>query len=124
MKEFMLLLRSESDHLSALSPHELQKHLEKVTKYIDDLTKSGRLKSAQPLGEQSIVISGVKGKLKDGPFNESKEVIIGYYLILARDIEEAVEIGKRNPNFDLDTSTRIEVRPIMFLDESINRPTS
>jgi hypothetical protein len=116
MKEFMLLLRSESDHLSALSPHQLQMHLEKVTKYIDDLMKTGRLKSAQPLGEQSIVISGAKGKLKDGPFNESKEVIIGYYLILAKDIEEAVEIGKRNPNFDLDTATRIEVRPIMFLD--------
>ena len=116
MKEFMLLLRSEGDHLSALSPQELQKHLEKVTKYIDDLTTAGRLKSAQPLEEQSIVISGAKGKLRDGPFNESKEVIIGYYLILARDIEEAVEIGKRNPNFDLDTPTLIEVRPIMFLD--------
>ena len=69
MKEFMLLLRSESDHLSALSPQELQKHLERVTKYIEDLTKMGRLKSAQPLGEQSVVISGAKGKLKDGPFN-------------------------------------------------------
>lgn len=120
MKEFMLLLRSESDHLSALSPQELQKHIEKVTIYIEDLMKKGRLKSAQPLAEQSVVISGPKGKLKDGPFNESKEVIIGYYLILAKDMAEAVEIGKRNPNFDLNTPTRIEVRPIMAQD-GINR---
>jgi len=117
MKEFLLLLRSEGDHLSALSPQELQKHLEKVTIYIEDLTNQGRLKGAQPLASQGVVISGAKGKLKDGPFNESKEVIIGYYIILAKDIEEAIEIGKRNPNFDLTTETRIEVRPIMALDE-------
>jgi hypothetical protein len=119
MKEFMLLVRTEGDHLLRLSPDEKQKHLEKVMVYIEDLMKSGRLKSAQPLDLESAIISGTKGKLKDGPFNESKEIIAGYFLILAKDMEEAIEIAKTNPVFEIATTARIEVRPIKLL-EGIN----
>jgi hypothetical protein len=119
MKEFMLLIRTEGDHLLTLSPEERQKHIQKVMVYIEDLMKTGKLKSAQPLDLESVIISGTKGKLKDGPFNEAKEVIAGYFLILAKDMKEAIEIGKRNPVFEIATTTRIEVRPIQIL-EGIN----
>jgi hypothetical protein len=112
MKEFMLLIRTEGDSLWTLSPEEHQKHIEKVMVYIEDLMKSGKLKSAQPLDHEGVVISGTQGKLKDGPFNESKEVIAGYYLILAQDLNEAIQIAKNNPVFETGTNTRIEVRPI------------
>ena len=115
MKEFMLLIRTEGDHLLNLSEKEQQDHLEKVRAYIEDLMKAGQLKSAQPLEMESAIISGTKGKLKDGPFNEAKEVIAGYFLILARDMKEAIEIGKRNPVFESFATTRIEVRPIKIL---------
>jgi hypothetical protein len=119
MKEFMLLIRTEGDHLLTLSPEERQIHIQKVMVYIEDLMKKGKLKSAQPLDLESVIISGTKGKLKDGPFNEAKEVIAGYFLILAKDMKEAIEIGKRNPVFEIATTTRIEVRPIQIL-EGIN----
>jgi hypothetical protein len=119
MKEFMLLIRTEGDHLLPMSAEERQKHLETVKVYIEDLMKAGKLKSAQPLDLESVIISGTKGKLKDGPFNEAKEVIAGYFLILAKDMKEAIEIGKRNPVFDSATTARIEVRPIMII-EGIN----
>jgi hypothetical protein len=119
MKEFMLLIRTEGDHLLEMTAEEQQVHLQKVKVYIEDLMKAGRLKSAQPLDMESAIISGTKGKLKDGPFNEAKEVIAGYFLILAKDIKDAIEIGKRNPVFESDTTARIEVRPIKIL-EGIN----
>jgi hypothetical protein len=119
MKEFMLLIRTEGDHLLPMSAEERQKHLQIVNVYIEDLMKAGRLKSAQPLDFQSVIISGTKGKLKDGPFNEAKEVIAGYFLILAEDIKEAIEIAKRNPVFETSTKARIEVRPIQII-EGIN----
>src|SRR5687768_15297055 len=119
MKEFMLLVRTEGDHLLTLSAEEQHEHLEKVKDYIEDLMKAGSLKSAQPLDLESAIISGTKGKLKDGPFNEAKEVIAGYFLIKAKDMKEAIEIGKRNPVFALGTTARIEVRPIKIL-EGIN----
>jgi hypothetical protein len=115
MKEFMLLIRTEGDHLLTLSAEEQQEHLQKVRAYIEGLMKTGNLKSAQPLDLESAIISGTKGKLKDGPFNESKEVIAGYFLITAKDMKDAIEIGKRNPVFESATTARIEVRPVRIL---------
>jgi hypothetical protein len=119
MKEYMLLIRTEGDHFLTLSAEEQQEHIQKVMIYIEGLMKAGKLKSAQPLDMESAIISGTKGKLKDGPFNESKEVIAGYFMILANDMQEAIEIGKRNPVFESSETARIEVRPIKIL-EGIN----
>lgn len=98
-----------------ISVEDQQKHIEKVRQYIDDLLRQGKVKSAQPLEMESVIISGTKGKLKDGPFNESKEVIAGYYLLEAEDMQEAVDIAKRNPIFESSKNARIEVRPIRIL---------
>jgi hypothetical protein len=112
MKEFILLIRAEGNHHQDLSPEEKQKHIQKVVVYMEDLMKSGKLKSAQPLEHEGVIISGNNGKLKDGPFNESKEVIAGYFLIQAKDLNEAIQIAKNNPVFEDYEHTRIEVRPI------------
>jgi hypothetical protein len=115
MKEFMLLIRTEGDHLLELSPAEQQKHIEQVMVYMGDLMKSGKLKSAQPLEQEGILISGTKGKLKDGPFNETKEVIAGYFLLEANDLDEAVQIARNNPVFESARNARIEVRPVKVM---------
>lgn len=118
MKEFMLFIRTEGDHLANLSAEEQQKHVQKVGSYISKLMQEGKLKGAQPLEMEGKIIQGKKGTFKDGPFNESKEVIAGYFHILAKDLIEAVEIAKANPMFE-DTEGRIEVRPIKKM-EGIN----
>src|SRR5688572_7764084 len=119
MKEFLLLIRTQGDHLNALSPEQQQQHLEKVMTYMGGLMKSGKLKSAQPLEMEGTLISGSKGKLKDGPYNESKEVIAGYFLIQAKDLAEATQIARENPVFEDGRDARIEVRPIKVM-EGIN----
>jgi len=108
MKDFLLLIRTEGDVWTSLSPKELQNHIEKGTAYIGKLMKEGKLKSAAPLDKGSRIISSVDGTIKDGPFNESKEIIAGYFHIVATDIQEAVEIAKANPIFK-DIPTKIEV---------------
>jgi len=119
MKEFMLLIRTQGDHLNKLSPEQQQQHLQKVMGYIGGLMKDGKLKGAQPLEMEGTIISGAKGALKDGPFNETKEVIAGYFLIQAKDLNEAIAIAKNNPVFEDGTNARIEVRPIKVM-EGIN----
>jgi hypothetical protein len=86
--------------------------------YIADLTREGKLKSAQPLIREGKIVSGSKGSWKVVPFNESKEVIVGYYHILAKDIEEVTAIAGRNPEFEYGTTARIEVRPIKMKEQS------
>jgi hypothetical protein len=119
MKEFMLLIRTQGDHLAEMSPEQQQRHVEKVMNYMGGLVKSGKLNSAQPLDMEGVIISGSGGKLKDGPFNETKEVIAGYFLVQANSLEEAIQIAKDNPVFEDGTGARIEVRPIKVM-EGIN----
>jgi hypothetical protein len=111
MKEFLLIIRTEGDVWTSLSPKQLQEHIEKGTSYIGNLMKEGKLKNAAPLDKGSRIVTENNGIIKDGPFNESKEVIAGYFHIIAKDVQEAVEIAKANPIFS-DIPTKIEVHQL------------
>ena len=118
MKEFMLFIRNEGNPVEKLSPEELQNHIQKVGGFITKLVSDGVMKSAQPLEMEGKIISRKNGAFIDGPFNETKEVISGYYHILAEDLNAAVEIAKSDPRFE-DGEWRMEIRPIMKV-EGIN----
>lgn len=118
MQEYLLLIRTVGDYCASMTAAQYEQHLQKVSNYIQKLTREGRLKGAQPLQLDGTMLQGGKGTFKDGPYIESKEVIIGYYLILARDIEEAKEIARANPVFE-ETEARIEIRPIKH-EQGIN----
>ena len=117
MKEFMLLIRNEIDHQANWSPEQHQQFLKKCEDYIGLLKKEGKLISAQPLVREGRLISGSKGAWKDRPFNETREIIVGYYHILAEDLNDAMAIAKGNPEFEYGTTARIEVRPIKMKEE-------
>jgi hypothetical protein len=112
MREFMLLIRNEIDHQAAWSSEQHKQFLKKCETYIGNLKNAGKLISAQPLMREGKIVSGTKGAWKEIPFNETKEVQVGYYHILADGMDEAVSIAKENPEFEYGTTARIEVRPI------------
>lgn len=111
----MLLIRTEGDHLAAMSPEQQQQHVQKIGNYIGKLMQEGKLKGAQPLEMDGAIILGNKGVFKDGPFSESKEVIVGYFHIVAKDLDEAIAIAKANPVFEAGEAS-LEVRPIKSMD--------
>ncbi|MFL5788272.1 MAG: YciI family protein [Flavisolibacter sp.] len=112
MKEFMLFVKTEGDPWQKMSPEEMQAHVQKGMNYISGLINKGIIKSAQPLAMEGEIISGEAGSLKDGPYNETKEVIAGYFHIIAENMQEAIRIAKANPIFEDGLGARIEVRPI------------
>jgi hypothetical protein len=114
MKDFLLIIRTEGSVWTDLSAEQLQKHMEHGTAYIGNLMKEGKLKNANPVDKGSRVITESNGVIKDGPFNETKEVVAGYFLIAAEDMDEAVVIAKANPIFK-DIPTKIEVHPMMAI---------
>src|SRR3984893_10260975 len=116
MKEFMLLIRNEADSKSGFSPEEQQQFLNACMVYIENLKKNGNLKSAQPLIHEGKMISGRPDHFKDGPYNETKEIIVGYYHILAKDLDEASAIAKGNPEFAYNKGAKIEIRPIKTVE--------
>ena len=115
MKEFLLLIRNEANHWEIMTPEQQQVHILKASMYIEDLTQQGKIKGAQPLTMNGAMLSNFGGIFKDGPFVESKEVIGGFFHIIAKDLAEAVEIAKANPDFEAGNS-RIEIREIMKAD--------
>ena len=118
MNEFILLVRNDIDHHAVLSSEQHQHFITKCEDYIDNLTKEGKLKSAQPLAGRGKLISGLKEAWKEEPFNENKEFIVGCYHIFAEALNDALIIAKGNPEFEYATTARIEIRPIMMRRES------
>ena len=70
------------------------------------------MKSALPLENERAIASLKNGSLMDGPYNDTIDVISGYYHLLADDLNEAISIAKADPRFE-DGNWKIEVRPIM-----------
>lgn len=118
MREFLLLIRSEEEPKASLSPEQMQQHIEKIGGYLKRLTEEGRMKSAQPLEMEGTMLSYKNGQIVDGPYNETKEIISGYYHLLAENLDEAIAIAKQDPRFE-EGIWRMEVRPIKQV-EGIN----
>jgi hypothetical protein len=118
MKEFMFLIRNTGEGKSALTPVQQKEFLEKCRLYIDKLKKEGKLIAAQPLVREGIIISGSAGGWKERVFDQNQEVQVGYYHILARDLNEAIAIAKGNPEFEYGSTASIEVRPVKMKESS------
>lgn len=61
-----------------------------------------------PLQPEGKVVSGGGELITDGPFTEGKEIVGGYVLVEARDMDHAVELSKGCPIFEFDGT--VEVR--------------
>lgn len=107
MKDYLFLFRGG---MSGLSPEEAQKNMKKWEDWIGGLAKEGKFKAGEPLGKEAKVINGTKKVVTDGPFAESKEVVGGYLIVTAKDLNEASEIAKGCPIYETNGST--EVRDI------------
>jgi len=118
MKEFMFIIRNLNTHFASLPESEQKNFLDACKTYIEGLQKENKLIEAQPLAREGKMISGTKGSWHENPFNETEEVICGYYHILAKDIDEAVSIAKANPEFAFGTKARIEVRPVKTKEDT------
>jgi len=117
MQEFMLLVRNEGERLAALSPEQRLAFVKKCEVYIGNLKKEGKLIAAQPLMREGRVITGTPSSWKEEPVQAKKEIQVGYYHILANDIDEAMAIAKGNPEFEYTSTAKVEVRPIKTEEE-------
>ena len=118
MKEFMLLIRNHADHQQSWSPEKHQKFLKACETYIGELMKEGKLIKAQPMIREGKMISGTKDAWHEAHYADQKEVIVEYYHVFAKDLEDAVAVAKRNPEFEFAATARVEVRPIKTKEET------
>ena len=116
----MLYIRNSDDAKAALTPGEHLAFIKKCEVYIGKLKSEGKLLGAQPLVREGSIISKQNGDWINQPIDPQKEVQVGYYHIIAGDLNEAIEMAKENPEFEYVASATIEVRPIKMKEEQTN----
>lgn len=114
MSEFVFLFRAtEADQREAMgTPERAQKSLEAWLAWIRNLEAKGHLKDrGRPLEVAGKVVRGGKKLVvTDGPYAEAKDLLLGFIVIEARDLEEAVALAADNPMVVGGGS--VEIRPV------------
>jgi hypothetical protein len=118
MNDYMLRVLNRGDHQKAWPPERHREFVRACELYITRLQRDGRLHAAQPLVKNGAVLSGIDGEWTTAPLNLAGEIQVGYYLVRAESLQDAIEIAKGNPEFAYSTTARIEVRPLKADEES------
>jgi hypothetical protein len=112
MAEFMYLFRGGRPEGS---PEQLQQHMQRWGSWIAELSKGGHFKSGDPLENGGRTVIGTKKTVHDGPYAEAKDLVGGYFIVTARDLDEATALSKGCPIFDILGEGRVgsvEIRQI------------
>ena len=112
MEKFMLIFHGSQPE--GRSPEQMQAHMGKWMAWIDKLAKAGKYVSGEPLKAGGKFVSGNDKTVTDGPFAEGKEVVGGYFIINAEDMNDAVSIAKECPDLELGAS--VQIRQVMKLN--------
>ena len=112
--QYILLIYDNETAVRSRSQAEMGQLMSAYQKFTQDIVSAGNFKAGDPLQPTSTAttVRQREGKtlVTDGPFAETKEQLGGYYLIEAKDLDEAIAIAARVPSAQ---SGSIEVRPIM-----------
>ena len=118
MRNFMLILRGDTTtDFGEMSPDDMQQVIAEYEAWAGKLAGLGLLHGGEKLtdheGRRMLPKGAGKVEVLDGPFQEAKEVVGGYYLISAESYDHAVELCQGHPNFRFGS---IEIREVDAID--------
>lgn len=117
--EYLVLSRGQWDPAS--SKAEIEAAIDRFYEWYARNLDAGRMKPGSRLGTDGAVVSR-SGIVTDGPFGEVKEVIGGYWIIVARSLQEAAEVAAQNPC--VPHGLRFEIRPLESARASVYHVTN
>jgi len=113
--QYLLLIYSPESHWESMPELEKKKIYEQYRELIAELQKDGKFLGGHELqpttSATTVRVRNGKKSVTDGPFAETKEHLGGYFLVEAKDLDEAMSIAARMPSA---TAGSIEVRPVML----------
>ena len=112
--QYLLLIYADEKAFASFTPQEQEQGFAEYMKFTKDIKQSGNYiggEALQPTTTATTVrVRDGKTSKTDGPFAETREQLGGYYLIEAKNLDEATEIASRLPG---SWYGAVEVRPIM-----------
>jgi hypothetical protein len=112
MAKFMMIFRG-GDY-QRLSAEEAQKLTQKWLAWFDGLTRDGVYGGAgAALDRSGKVLRAARGTVSDGPYAEAKDLVGGYGIVEAKDLESAAELARGCPGFEVNGI--VEIRPVRMV---------
>ena len=116
--KYLCLAYHEEKELDALPESEWNALIDETCAFQEEFTKSGHFVVGQPLepvrAAVTVRVRNGEASITDGPFAETKEQLGGFFLIEARDLNEALQVATKFPPARLGS---IEVRPVRELEQ-------
>jgi len=115
--QFLILIYNDSEMLEAMPASEFDRTMRDCLVHADELRAEGKLRDSMqleaPSTARTVRTRNGRTSVVDGPFAETKEMLGGFNLIEAHDMDEAVRIAT---GFPWASSGSIEVRAVRDLD--------
>jgi hypothetical protein len=111
--KYMLLIHDSEEAWNRLSETERRQIMGEYRRFSEEIRASGHYRAGSQLQPTStattVRVRNGKRLVTDGPFAETREQLGGYYLVDAKDLDEAISLAERLPSAKIGT---IEIRPL------------
>jgi hypothetical protein len=115
--QYLLLIYDTEKQFDTMPKHQLGAFMEAYNTFSAEVAQSGHLINANRLHNvdraTTVQIRNGKQQITDGPFAETREQLGGYYLINAKNLDEATAIAARIPSAKTGS---IEIRPVWGME--------
>ncbi|MCD7060013.1 YciI family protein [Pelagibacterium xiamenense] len=115
--QYMFLIYLDETKFAPMTQKERDSFTNRMLDYDDELRASGHyvVSEALKMPDEAVTVRAWDGTLAttDGPFMETKEHLSGFFLVEARDLNEAIQLAGRMP---LARVGSVEVRPVDTLE--------
>jgi hypothetical protein len=122
---YMLLIYTNENQFDQLSPEAQQRIMEGHWAVMDETSRRGIYRGAEPLHPTStattVRVQNGRVLTTDGPFAETKEQLAGYYILDCKDLDEAIAWAAKIPTCCGGGEGCIEIRPLRALSRQLER---
>jgi hypothetical protein len=121
--QYLLLIYADEAQMKSATQADMEAMFQEYRSLTGELIKSGHMRAGDALQPSStattVRVRDGKVLSTDGPFAETKEQLGGYYLVEAKDLDEAIKMAARIPGA---RNGSIEVRPVRPMPKEYPRP--
>jgi hypothetical protein len=115
MKEFMMIFRNHTNPgAEKPSAEQMQAEMKKWQNWIGGIAAQGKYSGTNRLSSDGSKTLKSNNVITDGPYAEVKEIIGGYLIVKANELDEAVEMAKGCPSLGYGGS--VEIRTVVSMD--------
>src|SRR6266508_330200 len=123
MARYLLLIYGDENQWASMSPEDTGRMLQEYSTYGNELTSAGAMVAGEGLQPTAtattVTLKGSDVVTTDGPYAETKEQLGGFYLVEARDLDDAIQWAAKIPS--AKRGGLIEVRPVQEFPDALEQ---